>query len=88
LPGGLIEAGIRRVNTAEHKPVMFYFHPWELDPGQPRPPMAGYRRFRHYVGQRRHEAKLAHLLQAIPFGTVRDVLERTTPGRLVTQESG
>ena len=73
-------------NTAEGKPVMFYFHPWELDPEQPRPSMAWHRRFRHYVGQRRHEAKLAHLLQSSPCGTVRDVLERTIPGTLVTQE--
>jgi polysaccharide deacetylase family protein (PEP-CTERM system associated) len=77
LPGGLFEAGISRVNTAERKPVMFYFHPWELDPGQPRPPMAWHRRFRLYVGQRQHEAKLAHLLRSTLFGPVREVLERT-----------
>jgi hypothetical protein len=79
LPGGLFEAGIRRVNTVERRPVMFYFHPWELDPGQPRPSMAWHRRFRHYVGQRRHEAKLARLLRRTSFGTAREVLERTTP---------
>src|ERR687891_2137998 len=78
LPGGLVEAGIRRVNTVERKPVMFYFHPWELDHEQPRASMAWHRRFRHYVGQRRHEAKLAHLLQSASFGTVREVLEQTS----------
>jgi len=76
VPGGLIEAGIRRVNTVDRKPIMFYFHPWELDPGQPRPSMAWHRRFRHYVGQRRHGEKLAHLLQSTRFGTARDVLEQ------------
>jgi polysaccharide deacetylase family protein (PEP-CTERM system associated) len=81
LPGRLFEAGIRRVNTAEREPVMFYFHPWELDPGQPRPRMAWHRRFRHYVGQRRHEAKLARLLRHTSFGTAREVLERTAPGK-------
>jgi polysaccharide deacetylase family protein (PEP-CTERM system associated) len=79
LPGGLVEAGIRRVNTAEGKPVMFYFHPWELDHDQPRPAMAWHRRFRHYVGQERHEAKLAHLVRHTPFGTARDVLESLAP---------
>jgi polysaccharide deacetylase family protein (PEP-CTERM system associated) len=74
LPGRLVEAGIRRVNTAERKPVMFYFHPWELDPDQPRPSMAWHRRFRHYVGQARHEAKLVHLLRSAPFGRTRDAL--------------
>jgi polysaccharide deacetylase family protein (PEP-CTERM system associated) len=87
LPGALIEAGIRRVNRREGKPVMFYFHPWELDPGQPRPAMAWHRRFRHYVGQERHEAKLAHLLEGLSFGTVGDALELTMPGALVAQES-
>lgn len=80
LPGGVIEAGIRRVNSVERKPIMFYFHPWELDHGQPRPSMAWHRRFRHYVGQRRHEEKLAHLLGSVSFGTAREVLERTVTG--------
>ena len=75
LPGRLVEAGIRRVNAAERKPVMFYFHPWELDPDQPRPAMAWHRRFRHYVGQARHEAKLHHLVASASFGTARGVLE-------------
>lgn len=79
LPGRLVEAGIRRVNTAERRPVMFYFHPWELDHEQPRPSMAWHRRFRHYVGQRGHEAKLARLLERTSFGTVREVLERVLP---------
>jgi polysaccharide deacetylase family protein (PEP-CTERM system associated) len=77
LPGGLFEAGIRRVNTVERKPVMFYFHPWELDPGQPRPPMAWHRRLRHFVGQGRHEAKLTHLIGSTLFGRAVDVLGRT-----------
>ena len=84
LPGGLIEMGIKRVNAREQEPVMFYFHPWELDPGQPRPSMAWHRRFRHYVGQERHEAKLAHLLASASFGTARDVLARTVHGPSVS----
>jgi polysaccharide deacetylase family protein (PEP-CTERM system associated) len=76
LPGRIVEAGIRRVNATERKPVMFYFHPWELDPDQPRPAMAWHRRFRHYVGQARHETKLKHLVGSALFGTTRDVLER------------
>jgi polysaccharide deacetylase family protein (PEP-CTERM system associated) len=78
LPGALFEAGIRRINAVEGKPMMFFFHPWELDPGQPRPSMAWHRRFRLYVGQARHETKLAHLLQRTSFGRALDVLERTT----------
>jgi polysaccharide deacetylase family protein (PEP-CTERM system associated) len=78
LPGRLFTAGIRRVNTRERKPLMFFFHPWELDPGQPRPAMPWHRRFRHYVGQGRHEAKLGRLLSGTQFGTALEVLERTS----------
>jgi polysaccharide deacetylase family protein (PEP-CTERM system associated) len=74
LPEQLIASGIRRVNTVEGKPVMFYFHNWELDPAQPRPPMAWRHRFRHYVGQHRMAGKLSRLLRSIRFGTARDVL--------------
>jgi polysaccharide deacetylase family protein (PEP-CTERM system associated) len=80
LPGRLFRAGIERVNVLERQPVMFYFHPWELDPGQPQLPMAWHRRFRHYVGQARHETKLAALLRHTSFGRVLDVLEHTTAG--------
>jgi len=70
---------MRRVNAIERRPLMCYFHPWELDPGQPRPAMPWHRRFRHYVGQERHEAKLARLIQRTTFGTARDVLGLVTP---------
>jgi polysaccharide deacetylase family protein (PEP-CTERM system associated) len=79
LPGAVVEAGIRRVNATERKPIMFYFHPWELDPDQPRTAMTWHRRFRHYVGQARHETKLAHLVHTIPFGTTQEVLGRWVP---------
>ena len=63
LPYGLSRAAIRRVN-AEGAPAVFYIHPWELDPGQPRPagvPLKS--RFRHYtnLSKTRHRLRrLAH----------------------------
>jgi polysaccharide deacetylase family protein (PEP-CTERM system associated) len=74
LPFALVRRGIERVNARERRPVMFYLHPWELDPGQPRPPMAWRYRFRHYVGMEREEAKLSSLLDLFRFGTARQVL--------------
>jgi polysaccharide deacetylase family protein (PEP-CTERM system associated) len=74
-PFELIRMGIDRVNAREQRPVMFYFHPWELDPDQPRPPMAWHHRFRHYVGLGREAAKLARLLAEFRFGTAREVLQ-------------
>lgn len=74
-PYDWIRRGIRYVNTHDHQPVMFYFHPWELDPGQPRLPMKWRHRFRHYVGLETQAIKLALLLAEFRFGTARDVLE-------------
>ena len=75
LPFPLIRLGMRRVNLREEQPVMFYLHPWELDPGQPRPPMAWHHRFRHYVGVKKEEDKLARLMALFRFGTARDILQ-------------
>jgi polysaccharide deacetylase family protein (PEP-CTERM system associated) len=74
LPGRLIWWGIRTVNEREGRPIAFYFHPWELDPDQPRPPMPRRHRIRHYVGMRRAEAKLVRLLHHVRFGPLRRVL--------------
>jgi polysaccharide deacetylase family protein (PEP-CTERM system associated) len=73
LPLGFVRWGIRRVNRGEHRPVVFYVHPWELDPDQPSVPMPAAQRFRHYVGLRRTQQKLAALLAAVRFGCVREV---------------
>ena len=74
-PFELVRRGIQRVNTRERQPVMFYVHPWELDPDQPRPPMAWRHRFRHYVGMAREAAKLACLLREFRFATARELLQ-------------
>lgn len=55
---------LRRVNRREARPAVFYLHPWEIDPGQPRVAGVGYKtRFRHYLNLHRTEARLARLLQ-------------------------
>ncbi|MGH7263770.1 MAG: XrtA system polysaccharide deacetylase [Candidatus Rokuibacteriota bacterium] len=74
LPVTWIRRGIQRVNRLEGRPTMFYFHPWELDPDQPRPAMRWPHRVRHYVGMRRQATKLAHLLESIRFTAARDLL--------------
>lgn len=54
---------IRRVNRLEGRPAMFYFHPWELDPGQPRIAEADSKaRFRHYVNLHKTIPRLRRLL--------------------------
>ncbi len=63
LPYAAFRMGLRRVNRTEQRPGIFYFHPWEVDPDQPR--IAGSRvsRFRHTVGLRRMSVRLDSLLR-------------------------
>jgi polysaccharide deacetylase family protein (PEP-CTERM system associated) len=62
LPYALSRWMMERVNRQDRQPALFYFHPWEIDPGQPRPDGLGTKaRFRHYVNIGRMEARLAAL---------------------------
>jgi polysaccharide deacetylase family protein (PEP-CTERM system associated) len=63
LPYAVSRALIRRVNEVDRRPAIFYFHPWEIDPGQPRVPGTSLKtRLRHYVNLRRAEPRLRRLL--------------------------
>jgi len=65
LPLPLSLALLRRVEKRARAPAMFYFHPWELDPEQPRIPGATRRaRFRHYLNLGKFERRFAALLRA------------------------
>lgn len=64
LPYRVYRRGLRRVNRTEDRPGIFYFHPWEVDPGQPRVRQAArLSRFRHYVNIGRMSARLDRLLR-------------------------
>lgn len=64
LPARLYRAGLTRVNDLEGQPGIFYFHPWEVDPDQPRIPGAGWKsRLRHYTNLSRMTAKIDGLLR-------------------------
>ncbi|NUU01800.1 XrtA system polysaccharide deacetylase [Herbaspirillum robiniae] len=53
---------LRRVNQRDGQPAIFYFHPWELDPEQPRQAgISAKTRFRHYVNLHRTEARIQAL---------------------------
>jgi len=63
LPYALSRWMIRRVNAKDGQAAIFYFHPWEIDPDQPR--VSGIdakTRFRHYVNLHRVETRLIRLL--------------------------
>jgi polysaccharide deacetylase family protein (PEP-CTERM system associated) len=55
---------IQRVNSSDQEPAVFYFHPWEIDPEQPRVEGVDAKtRFRHYVNLERTAKRLRLLLQ-------------------------
>ena len=53
---------MRQVNRQDRQPAIFYFHPWELDPGQPRQQGLEWKtRFRHYVNLDRMDGRIRAL---------------------------
>ena len=75
LPYVYMKWGMRRVNRQEGQGTVFYVHPWEVDPDQPRMKTAGRRGFSsHYVNLASTEAKLRRLLRDFRFAPMRDCL--------------
>ena len=69
LPYMLSRSLIRRVNAVDRQAAVFYIHPWELDPQQPRVAGTSMKtRFRHYVNLHRTEARLRRLLRDFRWG--------------------
>jgi polysaccharide deacetylase family protein (PEP-CTERM system associated) len=76
MPYGLYRWGLRRVNRRDAQPGMFYFHPWEVDPGQPRVEGAPLRsRLRHYTNLGIMEARLRRLLGDFRWGRMDEVFD-------------
>ena len=73
-PTALITAAIGSVNRHDGEPLVLYIHPWEFDPGQPRPPMPLAHRFRHYVGLAGASRKLDTVLREFHFTSIDDAL--------------
>lgn len=65
---------LSRVNTREQQSGIFYFHPWEIDPDQPRPSGLGVKtRFRHYLNLDRMYNRLERILDDFRWGRMDDV---------------
>jgi len=88
-PGAVTRFALRRVSRTTQRPLMFYTHPWEVDPDQPRL-NAGTRlaRFRHYVNLGRTEKKLDKLLARFEFGCMGDVLAAEQPAEKAAVQVG
>ena len=73
-PLAMTEGFIRHRNR-RGEPAMVYLHPWEIDMQQPRVAAGALESFQHYVGLKGAAGKLNRLLDAHPFGSVKEILE-------------
>ena len=62
--------GIARINETEQRPAVFYLHPWEIDPDQPRMQLGRLSRFRHYRHLDQTEGRLRQLLTDFKFDAI------------------
>lgn len=81
IPYAAFRWALRRVNR-EAMPAVFYLHPWEIDPDQPRIAAPALSRFRHYTNLHRTEARLNALLRDFQWSSMEQVFlhERATGG--------
>jgi polysaccharide deacetylase family protein (PEP-CTERM system associated) len=74
LPYAVSRWMLQQVNAGDGEAAIFYFHPWEIDPGQPRVEgISAKTRFRHYVNISRMEARLQRLLADFAWGRMDDI---------------
>jgi polysaccharide deacetylase family protein (PEP-CTERM system associated) len=67
--------GIDRLNSVEQRPAIFYLHPWEIDPDQPRIAASALSRLRHYRNLDKTEERLRRLMRDFKFATLNEVLQ-------------
>src|SRR4029077_14013032 len=73
LPYRYTSAGIRKLNRDEHQSACIYFHPWEIDPDQPRLASGLIARLRTYTGLKGMARKLDRLLTEFQFSSLGNV---------------
>jgi len=76
LPMSYTRSVIRRMHRRDHQPAVLYFHPWELDPEQPRLNGGWRSRFRHYTGLKHMENRLRVLLHQGRYEPLIDMVRR------------
>ncbi len=74
-PWPLIKRGATQV-LSEGRPVIFYVHPREIDPEQPRLPMSYFRQFKSYINLGTTEKKVKYILSEFEFATFGELLPK------------
>jgi len=76
VPYSVSKWALRRVNEMEGESAVFYFHPWEVDPDQPRISGLGLKtKFRHYFNLRRVESRVDRLLRDFRWGRMDQIFQ-------------
>ena len=93
LPMWYTRWALRRIQERDHQPAVVYFHPWELDPQQPRLPGGWKSRLRHYTNLSRMERRIHEVVSRGRFAPLRDYLQcqlarGPLPARSVALETG
>jgi len=85
LPYAFSRWAIRQVNRREGRPAVFYFHPWEIDPGQPRVAGAPLKsKLRHYTNLEGMAPKLRQLVREFAWGRM-DMLAHREAARVESE---
>ena len=65
---------IRYINNSENQSCIFYFHPWEIDPEQPKVKGVSFKtRVRHYSNLKIMKSKLEKILQEFNWGAMQEI---------------
>lgn len=87
-PYPLFRALFRQASRGGRRPQMFYLHPWEIDPDQPRYNNASWlSRFRHYTNLDQCYGRLERLLTDFRFGTVSDSYRQQIPAEVMLHQN-
>lgn len=78
-PYWLTRMGLKSISQCSKRPFVFYLHPWEVDPAQPKIQANWLSQFRHYNNLDECEARLVKLLQEFEFSTMENVLKQHPP---------
>jgi len=80
---------LTRYLRIEKCPSIFYLHPWEIDPEQPRTSNVSFKtKFRHYVNLSRLEGRLNRLLTDFQWSTMQDVYKQHLPSAKSKEQTG
>ena len=94
LPFGFTRWGLNRVLYGDGAPAIFYLHPWEFDPEQPRVEAGILSRFRHYTNLDLTESRFSKLLRLLSFTRADNLLQEiglldlSTVGRASSSQQG